>query len=393
MNKKLNIVFIGDMSYPEGMASTKRVRNIIESLKKFNPIINVIVIRQQNVENSNGTYKNHKYYIVAPNKTILQAILIFPIIIFKLIFQIFKLKQYDCKNIIYKYESPSIFDTIPVIFAKIIGYKIIYDIVEDVNFAYSSTNNLIHRIKITIAILLTNMMHLWTDAILYISNNLGIKFQKFNVKYLKKLYYQPISIDFKIFEKEIKVNRNEIVLFYGGSFGSKDCVENLIYAFNNVAEKKYNVKLKLSGKGDKYQENFIFNIIKKSKHQERIHFLGYLDDDKYLYELKSSDILCMIRSNSGYSNAGFPFKLGEYLATGKPVIATKVSDIPLLFTDKKEIYLIEANSVDLLESNIEFIINNYQKSAKIGNLGKKKARTLFDIENQGYKLFNFLRDL
>lgn len=42
----------------------------------------------------------------------------------------------------------------------------------------------------------------------------------------------------------------------------------------------------------------------------------------------------MCRNLSEYANASFPFNLGEYLAIGNPVIATKVSDIEMCLTDE-----------------------------------------------------------
>ena len=43
---------------------------------------------------------------------------------------------------------------------------------------------------------------------------------------------------------------------------------------------------------------------------------GFLLEDEYYKILPHSDVLLMTRINSKYANAGFPFKLGEYLASG-----------------------------------------------------------------------------
>lgn len=62
-----------------------------------------------------------------------------------------------------------------------------------------------------------------------------------------------------------------------------------------------------------------------SLYKDRNRHLGFLVDSAYSDTLSSAGILCMPRINNGYAYAvGFPFKLGEYLATGKPVIATAV---------------------------------------------------------------------
>jgi glycosyltransferase involved in cell wall biosynthesis len=101
----------------------------------------------------------------------------------------------------------------------------------------------------------------------------------------------------------------------------------------------------------------------------------------------------MNRVNSAYANAGFPFKLGEMLATEKPVIATKVGNISDLLINQENAILIEPNSIDELSDAIKYLISNPEKAKNIGIKGKHIAKENFDSDIISIKLAKFLMEL
>lgn len=122
--------------------------------------------------------------------------------------------------------------------------------------------------------------------------------------------------------------------------------------------------------------------------------MGFLVDSAYSDTLSSADILCMPRINNGYAyTAGFPFKLGEYLATGKPVIASAVSDVPELFKDRHDIMLVPPGKSDAIVEAAEFLIVHPEQAFDIGASGREAARKLFDYREHGNQLNVFLRGI
>ena len=115
-----------------------------------------------------------------------------------------------------------------------------------------------------------------------------------------------------------------------------------------------------------------------------------MSDVDYFKTLASADILCMTRINSPFANAGFPFKLGEYLATGNPVIATDVSDIGLYLEDKKNVVLAQPSSSESLIEAIRYLISEPEKRKAIGLMGLKKCEETFNPEINGKKLSSFI---
>ena len=84
-----------------------------------------------------------------------------------------------------------------------------------------------------------------------------------------------------------------------------------------------------------------------------------------------------------FNNAGLPTKSAEYAISGKPIIASKVGDIPKYFTHLKNIYLYDDGDEYGLQNGIETLIHNEQLSREIGNNAKEMAMKKFEISNNG----------
>ena len=101
----------------------------------------------------------------------------------------------------------------------------------------------------------------------------------------------------------------------------------------------------------------------------------------------------MTRIDTPFSNAGFPFKLGEYLATGNSVIATDVSDIGFYLEDKKDFVMAEPSNVASLVNALEYLINHPEKRSTIGIHGYHKCKKYFNPKINSQVLLDFLNKL
>jgi glycosyltransferase involved in cell wall biosynthesis len=100
----------------------------------------------------------------------------------------------------------------------------------------------------------------------------------------------------------------------------------------------------------------------------------------------------MTRNNSLYANAGFPFKLGEFLAAGKAIIATNVGDVSQYLTNGINALVIPPESEKAIEEALCLCIeNNNELRKKIGSEAKKTALKYFDdtiLSNKLFEIFN-----
>ncbi len=84
---------------------------------------------------------------------------------------------------------------------------------------------------------------------------------------------------------------------------------------------------------------------------------------------------------------GFSTKLGEYLATGRPVVSTKVGEIEKYLIDRKNAFLCEPNIISVAEA-ICCIIEDYDSALKIGQEGKRCALEFFNNKTETAKIIN-----
>jgi glycosyltransferase involved in cell wall biosynthesis len=134
-----------------------------------------------------------------------------------------------------------------------------------------------------------------------------------------------------------------------------------------ACERELNIELILTGKISKQMDGEVQSLISSSNWNERIKYLGFLSLTDYLNVMVNSDILCMCRIDNEFSNFGFPFKLGEYLASGKAIIATAVGDVPKYIIHRKNALLISPGSVEEICEAFILLSNDVHLRSTLGN--------------------------
>jgi len=292
-------------------------------------------------------------------------------------------KQYH-KNIFFCYGGPNIENISLICLANLLGYKIVFDIVEDYSVIDYEVN-LLSKIKISSLIFLEKCLRFLADGLVVISRHLYDKYAK-SLKHEDAIKLIPVSAKVEEIDHKRKFN-NPVRIVYSGSFACKDGVDNLIEAFEDVYQRNNGVVLLMTGKGA--DEN-ITRIKQKISGNIAIRYLGYLKDKEFYSFLREADILCMTRTGTDFANAGFPFKLGEYLATGNPVIASASSDVRYYLENMKDAVLIEPGVVAEIRNAIEFLVQEQETAMEIGRSGREKCRQYFDPEKNGDILMDLL---
>jgi glycosyltransferase involved in cell wall biosynthesis len=395
MTKRINIVFMGGFTYPRGMAGTKRIQHAINSLKKYPDVATRVILQRQATEDNilSGVHEGTCHETVMGDLFRTKMVVALPILYYRTIAALKKAFQPNYKNIIYFY-GPMFFDSVvPLSYAQRLGYKIVFDIVEDYDLAQGLSRSFRHYVKSNITIRLLSRIKDLSAGIIVISSHLEKKFRSFfqgNVP----IHYMPISVDMNRFPEEPRRMNSFVSLFYAGSFGEKkDGTSVLLDAFDKLSSKYRNIHLVLTGRGDKETMKNFFTRMNISPNKDRIAFKGYLDDNEYYSLLNNADIPCMTRVDLAYAHAGFPFKMGEFLATGKPVIASRVSDIERYLVNGHNAMLVQPGSSKEICEAAEFLIDNPEYANAIGVQGREVAKLFFDYNKQGKALLTFLEKI
>jgi len=158
---------------------------------------------------------------------------------------------------------------------------------------------------------------------------------------------------------------------YTGTPTHKDGIYDLINGFKYFTNKYPLTHLLIIGDltngksviGDlkQYAENL--NI------ENKITFTGLINFNKIPNLLNMCDALALARPSGRFAEAGFPTKLGEYLACKKPVVLTKVGDIKDYFKNNENAVLVSPGDIRELAKGFEFLYNNPDKAKDIGEKG------------------------
>lgn len=389
-DRKYNVVVL-DVSCFEGMAGPKRVRNLIDPLikKKLIKVSNLIFhSANEKPRLKEGIENSINYKVIGfklSNFFYLCTFFLNGMSFLK------KNKLINYTNIIYNYGGPNIKNITFIIYAKLIGYKIICDFTEDNR--YEPIVGHLNYLKNKSSLFLLKYISYFADSLIGISDHLYLRLLHFS-KGKVPVTLVPICVNFDYFPYSHKeFDNSSLKIFYGGSFNEKDGLEYLILAFDKVCEKHNNIELILSGYATEFDLDRVKAVINKTEFSDKIIYKGFLSTSEYFSLLNQCDIFCMTRVNSSYANAGFPFKLGEFLATGKAIIATNVGDVSKYLFNNVNAILISPNSTVQLIEALLMLIEYPEKFKSLGVAGRKTAENYFDSEKVSMKLYAVLKSI
>lgn len=231
------------------------------------------------------------------------------------------------------------------------------------------------------------------DGIICISQYLVQFFRQKGVSE-KRLLLLPSTVDntrFQLF------GTNPMKEPYIGYFGSltfdRDNVDLLIRAFARMSAQQPGVRLVLGGLASQAEKEKIRRLVSELGIDEKVQVLGFLPREEITRYITHAGALVMVRGKDLQSEASYPSKLSEFLATSKPVVAVKVGDVPVYLNDGVHAYLVEPGDTDGLAQKLAFIFNNYQQAVSVGQKGYELTTTTFHYRVQVERLLSFIQSL
>jgi glycosyltransferase involved in cell wall biosynthesis len=386
-------------------AESNRLISLILGLKKFDVSIHLIITNGfQNINEYNNlgfkgqnSIYSYQYTAFLFNSNIwlrrLNKFVIKPFI--KSVFQIFTV------NNILKYDPDIIWVSMDLSSLKIIlekklkvkGFKFFIEISEFLDIHNIQNTRFIHRLSGN------NRQKLFNEFVIPELNGLVVMtsalFSEFKGYGNLKLLHLPMTVDlnrFKDLDLKLGGLENPYIAFVGVMDNMKDGVNILIHAFNIIQHKFPNVKLYLIG-GWNYDTPLHLEIIKKLNLENRVKWLGEFSREKIPIILQNATLLVLPRPDSKQARGGFPTKLGEYLATGNPVCATSVGEIPDYLIDNESVFFAQPGSIESFADAMDRALSNYENAKRVGLNGKKVAEKEFHKDIQAKKLYDFLKEL
>jgi len=181
-------------------------------------------------------------------------------------------------------------------------------------------------------------------------------------------------------------NEKKCITYCGTLDDKKDGVHILIRSFALIANDFPSIMLQLiASLDDGLAKRRADLLIKKLKIENRVVFTGFIERDDVPKFHKKADILVLARPNNKQAEGGFPTKLGEYLASGVPVVVTNVGEISLFLKDGVNAFVSEPDSIEKFSEKLREVLLN-QNIEQVGHEGRKLTYNEFNYLSQARKI-------
>lgn len=390
---RIILIYTGSNGFPLGDAYTNRIISIAKGLNFIGCEVYLWIIypgRRTGVFDKNGIYDTVPYRYLTAKKTSRNPVIKMLIGLYGVLLACMKiLFQTHPNDAIISFSGSSSQNSPISFFAlirKILFFREISEypkqvLIKGIN---GLTNKENCRIKKSLK---------YFTGLICISNPLKTYFEQFH-SFNKPVLIVPITVDlerFKIRNGSIPV---KFITYCGNLFGDKDGVEILIRAFAKISQKYSSYKLQLIGNTNDEKEFIqLQKLIKETQLTDRLIFTGFIDRDLLPEMLMNSSVLVLARPDNIQARGGFPTKLGEYLATSRPVIVTAVGDIPDYITDGVNGFLAEPGSVESFAAKLSYVLDNYDVAIKVGKKGRELVDSVFDSKYQAKRILEFILGL
>lgn len=163
-------------------------------------------------------------------------------------------------------------------------------------------------------------------------------------------------------------------------FGPGKNLEMLIEAVRQLAPRYPQVRLALVGDNSRIPgtPDVMSELRARAKGlEEQVIFTGHVENPIPL--VKGFDIgTCVSRQG----NEGIPNSLIESMAARRPVVATRVDDIPELVEDQVNGILIDDGDLTQLVAALERLIQDADLRRRMGEVGRRRVETDFNLDQQ-----------
>lgn len=234
------------------------------------------------------------------------------------------------------------------------------------------------------------------DGVVSISDAL-LEYAKAHTRPSCKHVKVPIMVDFDKYNLEDASADAEFpYIFHAGTlYEQKDGILGMIKAFGMAAGKiPEQVRFILAGNvADSPHSAEIKELTEQYKLQDRIRFVGYLFGEELRKYLAGASLVILNKYRTQQNYYGFSTKLGEYLATGKPIILTDVGEAMHWVKDGETAIVAKAEDTEALSEAIVKVFSDLPAARQIGASGKELCRRCFDYRNWSAPLADFVKSV
>ena len=211
-----------------------------------------------------------------------------------------------------------------------------------------------------------------TEILIALTESMKKEMQK---SYNKQIEVIPNGIDTEKFDldkyesrEKLGLDHEQKIILFIGRLEYVKGLKYLINAMNILKNNKKNLKLIVIGDGS--ESDNLKSQVKKLKLEDIITFKGKLPNENIPIYLASSNLFILPSLSEGFPNV-----LLETMATGLPIITTKIGGLPEIVENTINGFLVAPRSPEELVDKIDLILNNENLAKKISVANKEKSKS------------------
>lgn len=395
--QKAHIVYLGEAGFPIGLGAVQRMTLVGKSLLHENCKVTVLcrkgVLREDNHQGFDlkGTFEGIDYLYLSdsvfkPEGFVKRNLAKLKGMIGEYSY-LYRLKKANDLTAAIISNHSAVHVLRYKIYSLLIGFPIVLNFVEMAS-AMKGRERTLTRINDRI---FDNHIVKIVDGALPISEKLMSYYN--SISPTKPSLKLPILCDFEKF-KQTPRSATDIIFLYCGAASYFELVEFVLDVFDQLDNLESNVFLELILGGDQAELKRVERRIEKAKNKERIRTTtNVLHSEIPRHYCNASALLIPLRP-SPQDEARFPHKIGEYLASARPMITTAFGEINHYdFIDGETALVADDYNIISFAEKMRFILENPEKSKEIGVKGRQMGLDNFDYSTHGRKLMNFLSSL
>ncbi len=396
LNKVKSVVFLGDSGFPIGLAHIQRItllgRALIEAGCNVNVVCRMWVWRSNVVTDygKEGVHEGIRYHYTVDSpfrpKSFSERQYQRIKGLVKEFFYLKKLKKEDSIDAAIL-STMNFYDAFRYkIYSTILGFPIAVNLVE-------MASSLDRRSSFFLNIqnwLMENWLLKKFEGAMPISDKLCEFYAE--IAPAKPMMKVPVVCDYDKFAR-VEKQSSEPYFLYCASISFMEVAEFVMNAFDAMKNKKEIKLYLLIGVREKSQYIALKKELSQRFPNKEVVLFSNVPYNELMQLFTNASALVIPLRHTIEDAARFPHKIGEYLATGNPVLTSNVGEIKTYFEDGKTAFVSEKYEVDLFAKKMDEIVEFKEIASQIGRNGRQLGRKNFDFKSYGNRVSEFLENL
>jgi len=173
------------------------------------------------------------------------------------------------------------------------------------------------------------------------------------------------------------------VIVYGGAVSTLEGIHLLVEAYARVVDALPDTRLCIAGpimRTDFIDEHVVdpCKLAEQYNVSDGVILTGHLPIEELTDLMAAADVLVMPKVDHIVNHVAWPIKVGEYLATGRAVVSSRICELDSFLEDRKDILFCEPSNVDDLARALLEVLQDGELRKKLGDNGKRAALRWFD---------------